>query len=335
MKIVYFYEEESDKEFFLEKMGDNEPVFLRGTIQNNSDYVDDTAEALVIFIDSLIGAKEMDRFPNLKFIATRSTGFDHIDLEEAERRKITVSNVPSYGENTVAEFAFALLLNISRNIYPAYNRVLEEGSFSQDGLEGFDLAGKTMGVVGAGNIGKHTINMANGFGMKVIAFDVHRDDELAEKLNFTYADFDELLESSDIISLHVPLNPHTRHLINKENISKIKKGAILINTSRGEVVETEAVVEALEKDILAGAGLDVLEEEGLMSDELSLIFQKHPNPEELKIVLANQYLIDHPRVIITPHIGFNTQEAIGRIFATTVENILAFINREPMNIVSK
>ncbi|MDD2935421.1 MAG: NAD(P)-dependent oxidoreductase [Candidatus Pacebacteria bacterium] len=334
MKIVYFYEEGKEKDYFSEKLSGNEIVFLKGTTQDNVAYKDEQAEMLVVFVNSPVGIDEMNRFPNLKFIVTRSTGFDHIDLEEAKKRNIKVSNVPTYGENTVAEFSFALLLSLTRKIYPAYNRIVEQGSFSQEGLRGSDLAGKTIGIVGVGNIGKHSIRMANGFGMKVIAFDIKRDEDFAKELNFEYSDFDDLLSESDIISLHVPLNPHTRHLINKENISKIKKGAILINTSRGEVVETDAVVEALEKGILSGAGLDVLEEENLMNDEVSLLTQEHPNPDTLKTVLENQYLIDHPQVIITPHNAFNTQEAIERIFSVTVENIKAFEKNDPINLVT-
>lgn len=334
MKLVYFYQDESEKEFFSQNLeGNNNITFLKGSIQDNLDYNDDEAEIISVFVKSNIGAEEMDKFPNLKFIATRSTGFDHIDLEEAQKRNIIVSNVPTYGENTVAEFAMALLLSVSRKIYPAYNNILEEGNFSQKGLQGFDLRGKTIGIVGTGNIGKYMIKMLKGFDMKVIAFDINRNDELAESLGFEYVEFDDLLGSSDIISLHVPHNPHTFHMINKENISKIKKGAYLINTSRGEIVETMALVEALEKEILAGAGLDVLEEEGYMADDLELLFEGHSNPEELKTVLANQYLIDHPQVIITPHNAFNTKEAIERIHFTTIKNIQAFEKGEPINLV--
>jgi len=335
MKILYFYQDEWEREFFSKSLeGENNITFLKGSIQENPDYWDAEAEILSIFVNSHVGAEEMERFPNLKFIAARSTGFDHINLEEAQKRGIKVSNVPTYGENTVAEFAMALLLAISRKIYPSYDRVLKEGKFSQEGLRGFDLMGKTMGVVGGGNIGRHMIRMAKGFDMTVLVFDIHRDEEFAKKAGFTYADFDELLEKSDVISLHVPYNPHTHHLINSENISRIKKGAYIINTSRGEVIETMALVEALKKDSVAGAGLDVLEEEGSMGDETTLLFEEHTNPEELKIVLANQYLIDHPQVIITPHNAFNTQEAIERIFKTTIKNIEAFKKGTIINPVS-
>ncbi len=333
MKITYFYEKESEQEFFTKNLPDFDFEFLAGDIQNHPDHKNEETEILSVFVNSGVGAEEMDRYPNLKFIVTRSTGFNHIDLEEAEKRGIKVSNVPTYGENTVAEFTFALLLAISRKIYSSYERILETGSFSQEGLTGFDLKGKTIGIIGTGHIGRYAIKMAKGFDMNVIAFDVKKDEEFAQGTGFKYVEFDELLQESDIISLHVPLNPHTEHLINKENISKMKKGSYLINTARGEVVETEAIVEALEKGILAGAGLDVLEEESFMGHEVDLLSEEHPNPEALKTVLSNQYLIDHPNVIIAPHNAFNTKEAIERIFKTTVENIKAFKGGEQINVV--
>ena len=209
----------------------------------------------------------------------------------------------------------------------------ETGTFSHDNLRGFDLAGKTIGVVGCGHIGVHVIRMANGFGMKVLGFDAHQDAELAQKLNFTYVPLDELLATSDIITIHVPYNAHTHHLINRENIAKMKKGVYLVNTARGAVVETEALVEAIKNGIIAGAALDVLEEEGDMNDELSLLTSPHPKESELKTVLENHYLINHPRVIVTPHVAFNTDEAILRILDTTIENLKNFSSNSPSNIV--
>lgn len=334
MKITYFYQDESEQEFFTKNLEGSDIEFLAGTVQDHPEHKNEETEILCVFVKSKIGVEEMDRYPNLKFIATRSTGFNHIDIEEAKKRGIKVSNVPTYGENTVAEFAFALLLALSRKIYPSYERVLETGSFSQEGLTGFDLKGKTIGIVGVGHIGRYAIKMAKGFDMNVIAFDVNKDEDFANEVGFEYVDFDDLLMNSDIISLHVPLNPHTEHMINEENISKIKKGAYLINTSRGEVVETSALIQALEKGILAGAGLDVLEEEGFMGHEVDLISEEHPNPEALQTVLSNQYLIDHPNVLITPHNAFNTKEAIQRIFETTVENIKSFGKGDQNNIVA-
>jgi len=300
----------------------------------NPDVSDPEAEVLCTFIESHIGEAEMARFPKLKLIATRSTGYDHIDLAAAKARGITVTNVPSYGEQTVAEFAFALMLAISRKIIEADALVKETGTFAQTDLRGFHLSGNTLGVIGTGHIGVHAIKMGNGFSMKVLGFDVHQDAAFAQKNNFTYASLDDLLAQSDIITIHVPYNPHTHHLINQENIFKIKKGAYLINTARGAVVETDALVAALKNGTLAGAGLDVLEEEGELNDEAALLTAPHPNEENLKMALENHYLINHPRVIVTPHVAFDTTEAVERILDTTLENIKSFAAGTPVNTVS-
>ncbi|MEK7515654.1 MAG: NAD(P)-dependent oxidoreductase, partial [Patescibacteria group bacterium] len=185
MKIHYFSGEGWEEEYVKAKLPNEEITFHEGPLASFPDLTDPEAEVLCTFIESKIGEDEMKRFPALKLIATRSTGFDHIDLAAAKARGVSVTNVPFYGENTVAEFAFALLLALSRKIIDADERVRETGTFSHDNLRGFDLAGKTIGVVGCGHIGVHVIRMANGFGMKVLGFDVNKNDELAESLNFT------------------------------------------------------------------------------------------------------------------------------------------------------
>lgn len=333
MKIHYFSGEAWEEEYVRAKLPDAEIIFHEKSLAGYPDLTDSEAEVLCPFIESPIGEAELQHFPNVKLIATRSTGFDHIDLTAAKARGITVVNVPSYGENTVAEFAFALLLALSRRIPEAEARVVQ-GSFSPTGLRGFDLASKTIGIVGCGHIGVHAIAMANGFGMKVLGFDAFPNEELARTLNFTYASLPDLLAQSDIISIHVPYNAHTHHLINKENVGAIKKGAYLINTARGAIIETDALVEALQSGVLAGAGLDVLEEEGDLADETALLTRPHPNEAELKTTLANHYLITHPRVIVTPHLAFNTDEALKRILSTTIENILDFEAGTPKNTVA-
>lgn len=331
MQIHYFSSEPWEEDYVRGKLNTDEITFHEKPLGAYPDLSDPAAEALSIFIDSPIGRAELDRFPSLKLIATRSTGFDHIDLAAAKERGIAVVTVPFYGENTVAEFAFALLLSLSRRIPEAQHRVRDE-RFSPQGLRGFDLAGKTIGVIGCGHIGLHMVRMANGFGMHVIGFEVHPDPAVAAAHNVTFVPLDELLSNSDIITLHVPYNAHTHHLINKENIGLIKKGAYLINTSRGAVVETDALVEALQNGTLAGAGLDVLEEEGDLADETALLSAPHPNEALLKVTLENHYLIDHPRVIVTPHLAFNTTEAMTRIIDTTITNIQNFAAGTPANV---
>ncbi|MFZ2167605.1 MAG: hydroxyacid dehydrogenase [Minisyncoccia bacterium] len=333
MKIHYFSGEAWEEAYVRERLAGNEIVFHTESLAGQPELKDDSAEALCVFIDSPVTEEVLSRFPSVKLIATRSTGFDHINLAAAAGRGITVVNVPSYGEQTVAEFAFALILSLSRRV-PEAQDLVRSGRFSPATLRGFDLAGKTLGVVGCGHIGMHVIKMANGFGMKVIGFEMRPDPEVALKNNFTFVSLDELLATSDIVTLHVPYNEHTHHLLNKENMNTMKKGSYLINTARGAVVDTEALVGALQNGTLAGAGLDVLEEEGEMTDEDSLLAATHPNEAVLKIMLENHYLIQHPRVIVTPHLAFNTNEAMERIVSTTIENIQHFVEGSPVNAVS-
>lgn len=333
MRIAYFYNEEWEKEYVAKRFPDDIFNFIKGTTKENTTLHDPDVVVLSVFVNSPVGADVLDRFPNLKFIVTRSTGYDHIDLSECAKRGIGISNVPTYGEHTVAEFAMALLLALSRRIVDAYSRIETTGSFSQEGLRGFDLKGRTIGIVGTGHIGEHMIRMARGFDMNVIAFDVYQKTDLAAQLGFRYVSLDELLAASDVISLHAPYNEHTHHMINMDNIGKIKRGCYFINTSRGGLVDTMALVKGLKDGILAGAGLDVLEEEGGMVDENMLLAAPHPSEESLRTVLANHYLIDHPHVIVTAHIAFNTQEAIERILNVTIDNFAAYKNNAPINMV--
>jgi D-lactate dehydrogenase len=289
------------------------------------------AEALSVFIYSRLGAAELAAMPKLKLIATRSTGFDHIDLAACRERNIIVANVPSYGENTVAEHTFGLILALSRHLHRAYMRT-SRGDFSLDGLIGFDLKGKTIGIIGAGHIGLHVIRMAKGFGMKVLAYDVKQDHFLAEVLDFSYVDLEQLLAQAEVISLHAPYNSRTHHLINRDRLQLVKRGAILINTSRGGLIDTSALVWALEEGILAGAGLDVLEGEELIKEEKQLLASQE-SAEKMRLLLSNHILRDRENVVITPHSAFNSREALNRILDTTVENILAYVAGKPINVV--
>jgi D-lactate dehydrogenase len=289
------------------------------------------AEVLSVFIYSRVGAAELEQMPKLKLIATRSTGFDHIGLAACRDRNVTVTNVPFYGENTVAEHTFGLILALSRNIHKAYVRTVR-GDFSLDGLMGFDLKGKTIGVIGAGRIGLHAIRMAKGFGMNVLAYDVKQDNFIAEVLDFTYAPLERLLAESDVISLHAPYHARTHHLINRDTLKLVKRGAILVNTSRGGLVDTAALVWALDEGILAGAGLDVLEGEELIKEEKQLLASQEP-AEKLRMLLSNHILRNRENVVITPHSAFNSREALNRILDTTIANILAFAAGKPINVV--
>lgn len=332
MKITFFETEDWEKEYLKNQLPEADVSFFEEKISlDNIDLAKD-AQIISVFTDSVLNKEIIDKLPNLKMIATRSTGFDQIDIEEAKKRKITVCNIPTYGENTVAEHTFALLLDLSRNISKSVKKVKESG-FMADGFRGFDLKGKTIGVVGLGHIGSHVARIAKGFEMNVLGFDVHPDKKLAKKLGFKYASFEDLLKNSDIITLHVPYNKYTHHLINSANIHLVKKGAYLVNTSRGGVIETTALVSALEDGTLAGAGLDVLEGECDIKEESELLTKGFSAKCDVKTMLQNHILMERDNVIITPHNAFNSKEAIGRILETTVENIKSFIKNRPINIV--
>ena len=288
-------------------------------------------EAISVFIYSRLDGSVFKQIPRLKLIATRSTGYDHIDLKAASRRKIAVANVPFYGENTVAEHTFALILSLSRNVHKAYLKTTR-ADFSLEGLQGFDLKGKTLGVVGAGHIGLHVIKIAKGFGMEVLAHDIRRQPFLAEVLDFRYVSFEELLRRSDIVTLHTPATAGTRHLIDRQALQKIKKGALLINTARGGLVDTHALVWALDQGILGGAALDVLEGEELIKEERQLLSADFPK-EKLMTALKGHILLHRENVVITPHIAFFSKEALQRIVETTVQNILHFFQDSPTNLL--
>lgn len=291
-------------------------------------------EIISCFINSQLTPELLKELPNLKMIATRSTGFDHIDLNICKEKGILVANVPSYGSHTVAEYTFGLLICLVRKIYDAYHRVRETGSFNLEGLKGRELFDKTLGVIGTGRIGINVIKIANGFGMKILAYDKYPNDELEQQLNFTYVSFEELLKQADIITFHVPYNPETHHLLNKNNITLIKTGAYVINTSRGGVIETEALYQALKSGQIAGAALDVLEEEGEIKEEQELLTKKEGlSSDKLHTTLLNHIFIDLDNVIVTPHNAFNTEEALESIVTMTIENIESYLKGKPINLV--
>lgn len=330
--VVFFEMEDWEEQFIREsELQQHKPKIYRERLTADTAKLAADAEVVSVFIYSTVDKDVLDRMPNLRMVATRSTGFDHIDLQECERRGITVSNVPYYGENTVAEHAFGLILSLSRKIYKAYMRTTRL-DFSLEGLRGTDLKDKTIGIVGAGRIGLHVVRIAKGFGMNVLVYDVRHEQLLAEVLGFTYVGFEELLRRSDVISLHAPLTKATHHMINSENINLVKPGAILVNTARGSLVETEALITALNQGIIAGAGLDVFEGEEAVKEDTAILAQKLPG-EQLRDILLSYTLLHRDNVVITPHIGFYSDEALRRIEETTVENIFGFIRDRKQNVV--
>jgi D-lactate dehydrogenase len=291
-------------------------------------------EVVSTFIRSRLDAATLSQLPRLKLIATRSTGYDHIDLAYCRTAGVAVCNVPDYGDPTVAEHAFALLLAVSRRVVEAAART-RSGDFSMEGLRGFDLAGRTLGVIGAGRIGRRVIRIARGFAMQVLAFDARPDAAAAAELGFNYVDLPELLRRADVVSLHVPGSAETRDLLSDAEFGLMKPGAVLINTARGGVVNAPALVRALTDGRLGGAGLDVVADEPLLREE-SEIFRAGRDlaVEELRSLVATNTLLKLPNVVITPHVAYDTQEAVHRIIAITLRNIEAFAAGAPQNLVS-
>ena len=334
MKITFFETTPTEQEYLSEALKDMEVSFSQEKLTKETAAQAGQSEAVSVFVNSEVKQEVMDLLPNLKFIATRSMGFDHIDGAYAKGKGITVSSVPAYGSYTVAEFTFALILNLTRKIFEAKHQLVEGDDFDISRLEGFNLYGKTLGVIGTGKIGKNVAKLGKAFGMTVLASDVHPDEAFAAEAGCTYVQLPELLAQSDIVTLHVPYMKETYHLLNKDNIPLMKKGAYLINTARGEIVETDALVQALTSGHLAAAGLDVLESERQLKEETELLRRGSQEFKDFKTLFKNHVLIDLPRVIVTPHIAFFTREAVQEILKTTVENIRAFLAGKPQNVVN-
>ncbi|HUX59698.1 MAG TPA: NAD(P)-dependent oxidoreductase, partial [Ignavibacteriaceae bacterium] len=282
--VAFFETTEKEKKYLKKKFDKSFELFFYPEELNetNSNLIT-KVNILSPFIYSDINSKVLEKAKKLKLIATRSTGYNHIDIKKAQSRNISVATVPYYGENTVAEHTFALMLALSRNIHKAYVRTTKN-DFALAGLQGFDLKGKTLGVIGAGSIGVHVIKIAKGFGMKVITHDPKPNHILTELLDFRYVALEELLTTSDIITIHCPYNQHTHHLINMNNIQLIKKGTLFINTARSGIIEPQALYYAIDNNIFGGAGLDVFEGEELIKEENQML-TKNVAVEHLEALL--------------------------------------------------
>jgi D-lactate dehydrogenase len=353
VKICFVETESLDEEFFQAQLeAGHDLQFVDGL-----DEAPDDLEALSVFVHTIVSAEFISAHPRLQLIVTRSSGYDHIALAEAKARNVTVCNVPNYGENTVAEHSFALLLALSRRLRESLASYSAQ-RFSYQALRGFDLMGKTIGIIGTGRIGLHAARIARGFQMEVLAFDVNTQPLVAATLDFEYVPFEELLHRSHVVSLYVPLRDDTRHIINRSTLALCKPGAILINTARGALVDTDALLEALESGQLGGAGLDVLEDERVLQQDSSRIIsgeivshiqqssspepspdydepiQRRERVEELRNLVRNSRLVERPDVIFTPHSAFNSTEAVARIDEETVRAIRRFLAGTPVNVVT-
>lgn len=334
MALIYFYDaSEIDVSQITEGLSgtDHHWEFVKDSI--NAENLDPETEVISVFVTSVVTREIITRLPKLKLIACRSTGFNNIDLAAATEHGITVVNVPTYGEATVAEYAFTLLLALARKLPQSLDFVGRDNDVRA--LIGWDLNGKTIGVVGTGHIGQHTIKIAKGFEMRVVAYDPYPNEKAAKELGFEYVSLDELMSTSDVISVHAPYLPSNNHLINSEKLSLMKPTAVIINTARGELVDTQALVEALRNKLIAGAALDVLEGEKLMdlNEEVALLRRHTLAPNALNHSMAIMALNKMDNVILAPHNAFNTLEAVGRINGTTCQNIIRFWYGETPNKV--
>ncbi len=336
-KVAFFELEKfglgNKKDYIKQFLKGHDVVFIDDPLTDkNADKAGD-ADAVAFFIYSQINDKILKKLSKAKLVSTMSTGFEHVNLDDCRKRSIVACNVPAYGDNTVAEHAMALLLAIARKLLPSIERT-RKGDFSLDGLRGFDLKGKTMGIVGTGRIGRNVAHYAEGFGMKVIAFDKFPNDSLAKECGFTYVSLDQLFAESDVISMHLPEMPETHHIINVNNVRKIKKGCVLINTARGGLIETEAILVGLKEGIFSACGLDVLEEEVTIKEEAELLHETFQKATDMKVLLEEHMLLTHPKVLVTPHNAFNSDEALMRILDTTIDNINAFFSGVPKNKIT-
>lgn len=299
----------------------NEPLTIR-----NVESIRDT-EILYIRSFSLVSADILSFLPKLRFIATRSTGFDNVDIEYCKRHNVIVSNVPSYATNAVAEHTFGLLLSLAHNISSCVE-ISHSGHYII-GSQGFDIFGKTMGIVGLGNIGLRVADIAKSFGMRILVCTKHPKLKRHKIKGVRFVSFQTLLKESDVVTFHVPLAKDTHHMLNMDNISLLKKGSILLNTSRGEVVEIKAIHWALQNGVLFGAGIDVLEDEQGLK-----VYENSKNTVRSESVAFGHKLMRNKRVLVTPHNAYNTKEALDTILRISAENISAFLKGKPINRVA-
>jgi D-lactate dehydrogenase len=280
------------------------------------------AASVCVFVNDRVEAACLEGLRQLgvRHVALRCAGFNNVDLEATKRLGISVTRVPAYSPHAVAEHTLALLLTLNRRIHRAYNRV-RELNFSLNGLVGFDLFGKTVGLVGTGKIGRLAAQIFRGFGCRVLAFDTQPDAAWAGAHQAAYTELDVLFAQSDIVSLHVPLFPETRHLINDRSIARMKPGAYLINTSRGKLIDTTALIAALKSGHLGGVALDVYEEEE------GIFFEDHSGDVLQDDELSR--LLTFPNVLITSHQAFLTHEALAEIARVTVENLTRLAGGQP------
>ncbi|MCX8166768.1 MAG: NAD(P)-binding domain-containing protein [Candidatus Micrarchaeota archaeon] len=336
MKIGIFAmnKDDEDTKYLLDKLRDYDIVLLNQELNKKSAEKLKNCEIICGYGLYRIDKEVLSKLKKLKLICTISTGYDNIDVDYCKKNGIGVSNVPYYGSEIVAEHTFALILTISRNLKKFIANNLKKKFWIDDfhHYTGFELFGKTLGVIGTGSIGKHVIRIAKGFGMNVIAYDLITNKDLENQLGFRYVSYEYLLSNADIISLHVPYNEKNKYLINEESISIMKKGVIIINTARGELVDTAAIIKWLKKGKIYAYAADVVEGEAhiRLFNKNQEIVSKDPYSYYHEIMVQ---LLSRDNFVFTYHNAFNSKEAIQRLLDTTANNIISFINGKQINSV--
>ncbi len=324
MKIALFSTKPYDKAYFekINKAYNFDISYFEGGLTNESAPLAKGHEAVCVFVNDEVDRaciRALARF-KIKIIATRSAGFNHIDLKAAQKHSIKVVRVPEYSPHAVAEHALALLLTLNRKTHKAYNRI-RENNYALNGLLGYDLFGKTIGIIGLGKIGKCLATICHGLGMRVLAFDPEPDEAFAETNQLSLVSLNELFKKSDVISLHCPLNQASEHLINDKSIELMKDGVTLINTGRGALIDSKALINGLKAQKIGAVGLDVYEQEA------NVFFEDHSNEIINDDLLMR--LTTFPNVLITSHQGFFTDEAMCNIASTTLQNLQELSEGKP------
>ena len=324
MKVLIYSTRKFEREYIERALDNHQLRMLETRLTPDTASLAAGSDAVSIFVNDDASAPVLQKLKEagVKYLALRSAGFNHVDLNEASRLGIRVARVPEYSPAAIAEHTLALMLALNRKIVRAHNRV-RDMNFSLEGLTGFDMAGKTAGIIGTGKIGRMVARILHGFGCKVLAFDPYENEELKSKYGVSYTDLDTLLKESDIVTLHLPLSKESRYIINGDRIAKMKNGVMLINTSRGALVNTKDVIEALKTGKVGFFGIDVYEEEE------GLFFEDHSEDIVLDDVIAR--LMTFQNVLITSHQAFLTREALGQIAQTTRYNLDCWEKGQPCN----
>lgn len=342
---IYFVDIEPDDEaYYGEALAEHDLISVRRLAD-----VGDDAEVVCVFIDESVDEAFIAAHPRMRFIATRSTYTDHIDLPACARRGVLVSHVAGYSDVTVAEHVFALTLALARRLRELMTQA-QGTRFSYQATRGFELQGKTFGLIGMGRGARHVAELARAFRMNVVAYDIHTPAELARELQLEWVSLDDLFARAHVISLHAALTPQTYHLINPTTLAKMQRGVLLINTARGALVDTAALRHALESGQVGGAGLDVLQDERVLrqhadqvitdnivrhlrSDALASEAHDADRLREIEELMFGDALLAQPNVVFTPHVAFNTHEAVRRMTEAAAINIRAFLDGKPQNLV--